>query len=613
MMNRFLLDILPTRERVDAFVGAVAVAPANVGQPYTETTLAWLCPALRCITLLLGALHATVAILRQSMNEDGINYLDIGTAFTNGDWQNAVNGTWSPLYAWLIGAVVHVTQPSPRWEFPVVQIINFVVFVATLVCFEFFWRQLTRRYYEGDAASKPVSRMPRPLWMLLGYSLFVWSSLNLIEIWTVTPDMVVAACVYLAAALLVQSTTRDAGRFTWLALGFVLGIGYLAKAALFPLGIAALVVAAFVKGSPRAAANRLALSTLPFVMVAGPLVVALSLKSGHLTFGDVGRFTYIKHVNQLLYPHWGESLGRVNGRPEHPPRRVFQNPDIYEFAAPIGGTYPLAFDPGYWTAGLSPRFDLRQQVQALISNVRFYFDLFFRIQGGFVALLSILSIIAVWSGRRPASLSAETALVIWAICAFGLYAAVFVTARYIAVFVVVFWSGILAALTLPDGGLYRRLLTTCGAVLALFVWVNIAAVNVEAAALLLGYSVNLPADPMPAGATGQFSDGTSAKAPEIADALQQLGLRAGDRIGFIGSSYTAFWARLLGVRIVAEIPPNDAEQFWTADANRKAEVIEAFGGAGVTALVSEPVGRSISVPPGWQQIGHTGYLLWLFR
>ena len=88
----------------------------------------------------------------------------------------------------------------------------------------------------------------------------------------------------------------------------------------------------------------------------------------------------------------------MNGSPEHPPRRVFQNPDVYEFAEPIGGTYPLSFDPGYWTAGLSPRVDVRQQLQAVISNARFYFDLFFRVQGGFVGVLLVLGIVALSAG-----------------------------------------------------------------------------------------------------------------------------------------------------------------------------------------------------------------------
>ena len=610
-MSGSLLGILLTRARADGLSRPASAGPTVSAYPDPQTAFTWLHWALRCVALALGALHTTVAILRQSMNEDGINYLDIGTAFSNGDWQTAVNGTWSPLYAWLAGAVVHVTQPSPQWEFPVVQITNFIVFVATLVCFEFFWRQLTNRYYGSEG--EPVSRLPRPLWILLGYSLFIWSSLNLVEIWAVTPDMLVAALVYLAGGLLLQSARRDENGLTLARLGVVLGLGYLAKAALLPLGIAALGLAAFTGESRRRPLRRLAVSAIPFAIVVGPLVLVLSIKVGHPTFGDVGRFTYLKHVNQLLYPHWDDSLARVSGSPEHPPRRVFQNPDVYEFAEPIGGTYPLSFDPGYWTAGLSPRVDVRQQLQAVVSNARFYFDLFFRVQGGFVGVLLVLGIVALSTGRRPTGFFVEGALVVWALCAFGLYAVVFVTGRYIAPFVVLFWAGVLASLTFPDAPPYRRLLTAGGGILALVVWINIGALNLEGATSLLGYSTKLPSDPSRAADSSQFSDGPTTAAPAIAEGMRELGFGEGDRVGFIGNSFTAFWARLARVRIVAEITPKEAGAFWSADEQRQSEVLRVFVNAGAKALVGRPMDPSIAIQAGWQPVGQTGYLIHFLR
>ena len=52
----------------------------------------WLRLLLRLAALGLGAAHTTVAILQQSMNEDGIGYLDMGDAFLRGDWDMAING-----------------------------------------------------------------------------------------------------------------------------------------------------------------------------------------------------------------------------------------------------------------------------------------------------------------------------------------------------------------------------------------------------------------------------------------------------------------------------------------------------------------------------------------
>jgi len=575
----------------------------------------WLPVIFRSLAFGIGALHTVVAIRHQSMNEDGINYLDIGTAYMAGYWHMALNGIWSPLYAWILAAALRLTRPSIWWEFPVVQITNLVIFVVALLCFEFFWRCLTRSYYHRNESAGPITRLPAPLWNILGYSLFIWSSLNLIEVWAVTPDMTVAALVYLAAGLLLKSQQHGSARSSLALLGVVLGFGYLAKAAMFPLGVVCVLLAAAIKAERERPAWRMALAAAPFVIVSGPLLVALSLGSGHLTFGDVGRFTYLKHVNQLLYPHWDESITRVAGRPEHAPRRAFENPDVYEFAVPIGGSYPLAYDPGFWTQGLSPRVDARQQLRAFLSNARFYFNLFVREQGGFAAILLLLGALAFRTGRigfAPKGISAEAALVVWAVCAFGLYAVVFVTPRYIAPFVVIFWAGLLSSLTFPDSLPSRRLVTAAGILLSLFVWVNIGAFNLEGLSGALNFPIGVPTDPGGESQPGQFSNGQSGNSPEIAIGLHKLGVNEGARVGFIGYSFTAFWARLARLRIVAEIPPKHAEMFWRADPDTQSQVLGVFADAGATAVVAKPVARTL-LPSGWQRIGETDYVVHFLR
>lgn len=559
---------------------------------------------LRLLALGLGAAHVSVAILRQSMNEDGINYLDAGTALVQGDWATGVSPIWSPLYAWILGVVLSVTQPSIPWEFPVVQMTNFVIFALALLCFEFFWRELARNRRPRLESSAGLVALPAPVWTVLGYSLFIWSSLGLVEIWAVTPDMCVAALVYLAAGLVLRTTRRDATAAGLVLLGVVLGVGYLAKAVLLPLGIACIVLAGVVRAK-RGRTLRIGLAMASFLLVAAPLIAVLSIASGRITIGDVGRFTYMKHVNGLRYPHWDETIDRVDGVPAHPPRRVFENPDVYEFASPIGGSYPLGFNPSYWTAGLSPRLDLERQLRASLSNLRFYFELFLRTQGAFVAMVALLGVMALAAGRRPV-FSAETALVLWAGCAFLIYTMVFVAPRYVAPFVVIFWAGLLAQLQIPASPVGRRLAGAAGVLLAVSVWVNIAALNAEGLAAAVNYPVALPTDasavvdPRPrAGARGS--------AQEVAAGLLGMGVREGDRVGLVGYSFTAYWARLARIRIAAEIEPSHAGAFWTADTGTQGEILRRLADAGVSVLIAEPPGTA--PPPGWVEIGTTGYLL----
>jgi hypothetical protein len=300
----------------------------------------------------------------------------------------------------------------------------------------------------------------------------------------------------------------------------------------------------------------------------------------------------------------------VNGAPTHEPRRIVGAPPVYEFAEPVGGTYPMSFDPGYWTRGLSPRFDPAQQIRALASNGMFYFELFARQQGGFAAVVLLLAVAA----KRPrhARDAAATALVLWGISAFALYALVYVSPRYVAPFVVIFWAGLLAGIRLPDTFSYRRLAAASSWVLVAAVWVNIAAANVEGLGKVLHFSPGLPSDPAPAVGDQLPTATPSRMHPAIAKGLQQHGLERGDTVAFIGYSFSAFWAHLARVRIIAELEPEHAVEFWTAPGTKQQEVLRALAMTGARAVISEPVGRA-GIPPGWARIGNTGYLVYFLR
>lgn len=75
-------------------------------------------------------------------SDDAIAYLDIGDAYLRGEWKEAINGYWSPLYSWLLGLTRSVLNPSPSWEFFVVKIVNFLIYLFALVGFEFFLSEL---------------------------------------------------------------------------------------------------------------------------------------------------------------------------------------------------------------------------------------------------------------------------------------------------------------------------------------------------------------------------------------------------------------------------------------------------------------------------------------
>ena len=170
------------------------------------------------------------------------------------------------------------------------------------------------------------------------------------------------------------------------------------------------------------------------------------------------------------------------------------------------------------------------------------------------------------------------------------------------------WAAGLAMIRLPDTVFSRRLLHSGAVLLITFVWINIGTQNLEGLAGITGFA--------PTSESGsrseQFSDGHGGDHPEIAEGLLAKGLERGDRIGFVGYSFSAYWARLARLKIVAEIHPEDLPAFWQLDIERQTAALQSFAESGAVAVISEPISASPKLA-GWEPIGNTGYLLYFIR
>jgi hypothetical protein len=93
--------------------------------------------------------------------------------------------------------------------------------------------------------------------------------------------------------------------------------------------------------------------------------------------------------------------------------------------------------------------------------------------------------------------------------------------------------------------------------------------------------------------------------------MQSLGVRPGDRVAVIGYAYDSFWARLARVKIVAEMPEQQAVKFWMGDDRLQEDVLNAFASSGVKAVVAEyaPVYARL---PGWHQVDSSSYYVYIF-
>ncbi|MDQ3812535.1 MAG: hypothetical protein M3347_01135, partial [Armatimonadota bacterium] len=536
---------------------------------------------------------------RHVMNPDGIAYLDMGDAYWRGDWNTAINALWSPLYSWVLGGALLVLQPSREWEFPVVHLVNFALYLAALCCFEFLLREFMA--CQRRATERLVDRriaLPEWAFMALGYSVFIWSSLSLITLGIVSPDMLVAALVYVASALLLRIQAGRSEWSTFILLGLVLSFGYLAKAPMFPLAFIFLGASLFAAGDLRRAAPRVLVASIVFLAVAGPFVLALSKSKGRLTFGDSARLNYAWCVSgATLYVHWqGEPPG--SGTPVHTTRRISTVPAIYEFGTPIGGTYPLWYDPSYWYEGVVASFNWKGQMNALRATAGVWWYILFHLQRGLIVLLFILLYMSrrSWSGWK--NMAQYWVLLVPAMVACGMFSLVNLEPRYVGAFVVLLCLGALAGVRLPNSRQGRSLLNYATATMLLLLALGTGSAMAQGA---------------------KEGKTAAAHAPwQVAAALDGMGVRAGDKVASIGDSFRAYWARLARVRIVAEIPSKgpyneiaagDVDSFWMANEPVKTQAVQAFARTGAKAIVTDEVPASIA-PGGWQKIGNTKYYVY---
>ena len=611
-------------------------------QPAAEKRLFWLRQAFRLLAITLAGLHAWAAAVSHSMNPDGVAYLDIGDAYFRGDWEMAINTVWSPLYSWVLGAVMCLFEPPMRWEFPTVHLVNFVIFLLALVAFEFMWKRLlpvsSGQYSvssEENGLAEGQVGLPGWAWWSVGYLLFIWATLTMIQMWAVTPDMLMAAFVFWAAGLVAQIRHGPGLWRQFALLGCVLGLGYLSKSIMLPVSVffltAVFLAAAIQPEQPRVndggpktedggplfrppssvlgpsyrvnwqqAVIGTAVSLVCFLLVAGPFVAVMSVANGRFTYGDAGKFTYVRHVNHVVYPHWqGEPPG--DGVPLHPSRQIFDDPPIYEFGSPIGGTYPISFDQSYWYAGVEVRFDLANQLRQLLASALFYADLFIFQQAAVLLGLALLCGL-----RRRGRFSMMGSLRGWLLSGVGLlalllYAPILVAGRYVGAFVLLFWSDLLAQVRVPDTAVVQRVTHSVSLLMILFLFVNIALFNLQGFADLSGGSE----PPAPTETAGP-PDWPGAVAAE----LWQLGIEPGDEVAVIGYAFDSYWARLARVQIVAETLGWQADALWLGDSVFQQEVLGVFASTGARAIVAEYVPAYADVSD-WHQVGNSNFYIYL--
>ena len=480
---------------------------------------------------------------RHAMNPDGLSYLDLASEALIQGPAELVNAHWSPGYPALIGVALLVFRPSPAQEVPLVHFSNVLIFLSTVSAFSFFLRLWLSVTFQGEAIDDKKKYV-----LPFAFATFLFFTLQFIGVSTVTPDLGVAAIVFLAAGITCRLSLPGSRWTHYLALGTVLGVGYYLKAAMLPLGMALLSILLFLPRSDGGHRKKLLLSFSIFCLIAAPLIVAISGRIGRLSFSEAGWHNY----------------GGVVKRLEHPPHKLMERPLVIDFASPVKGTYPLHYDPGYWFAGTTVRFDLRGQVMALKMNLREFRKM---ISQSAVLVYAALTLCIFLIDRKlyPILPKNQWWLFVWPLTAFAMYLLVHVEPRYVGAFFVLLWVTVYGALICR----LDRLVTKAVCTTVVF-------------ALLIPPAVDLAVTSV--GMVQELSRSRQADYQIIATALNSLGVRKGDSLAVVGPGYDSYYARFAGLRVLGEMP--NTEEFWRLSTPELEDVAERLASIGIKAVVA---------------------------
>jgi len=516
---------------------------------------------------------------RHAMNPDGLSYLDIASSTLSGGPSGIVSGYWSPGYPALLSLALLLVRPTAEHVFALLHFVNLLIFIVAIGTFSFFLRSFFTMLEQYGALIENWRSYFTPV----AFSTFLFFSLRFIGTDFVTPDLAVAAVVFLAAGLGCCLSLPIPKRRHYIALGFVLGLGYYVKAPMLPLGIVFLALLSLDLQRPRCMPRQTLLvsyltSFLVALSVTVPWITALSVREGKLSFGDSGRLNYAWYVNGNL---WAEDLEHPKPyeTPNYPAPKLMPIPLTLQFASPIGGTYPLWYDPPFWYRGLKARFDLRQQVGALKETWQ-TFKAMFIAQAVFIVGAVVLLVTSALRRTAVALPPGIWWLLAWPVAASLMYALVHVEPRFLGAFLILWWVASFGSLLLRAGRMVA--LPFC------ITLVCILAIPITAD--LRAKSADIVRD---------LHHPTSPDYQIIALRLRDLGLRSGDRVAIVGYAYNCYYARYDHLRVIAQVP-NETE-FSNLEPAQFRALVERLGSIGVNALIV-PTGSKVPADPDWGEI-----------
>ena len=538
------------------------------GTPRSTRAASWSHLALRAACWLVLLAGALVQLRRtgDTVNADGIHYIELAQHAAGGHADFVSNGYWSPLYPALIAVGLVVAPQFHVDALVVARWTNLAVIVLCALAFEWLLGELDCVASEDDVERGGALALARRAG---AYALLLWGVLRLQHAATVTPDLLVWTTLSLAGALLLRARRGASGERDDAAFGVVLGFGYLAKAVFFPVGIVALAVHCFAVMRARGM-RRVGVAAAVFALVAAPLVAVQTWTQGHLSFGETGRLNYRWYVSHVGEPRAVREPVAVTAHRDATSPAAVQLESVAGavlYAGEQRGSFPHGFDPSRSERRGGAAFDLASQVRVLRQNVYWYW-----VVAGSLTLLALLPAVLAALDRLSPRAGVWPAIVPAGVL-LALYLLTHVEGRLCGPAIVT----LLVSITFASRGARRAWVRR--AQIAALAWLALLAVVRTFGAQAFAYK------------------GDSADAQhEIASAAAKNGLRAGEKVAVVGSPYGHYWVHLAGLRIAAAVPIPDAAHPLDLRGLEQLAAESCARGTSIAAVVWQSSEPSMPVP-----------------
>ncbi|RKX62084.1 MAG: hypothetical protein DRP37_02445 [Thermodesulfobacteriota bacterium] len=224
-------------------------------------------------------------IYRYQINADGISYISIAQKYLDGDFKDAINGYWGPLFSWLLIPFLSIGLPSLLS----CKILSLLIGLFLLYQYAYFLRKLniqSNLFLLTLACSSLIT---------LSFAFSV-----------ITPDLLFAAIGILYLNLILDDVYLQDKR-TSIFIGIVGGLLYLTKGYGLPFFITSFIVVTFFNIIKIDAKNwKIIISNFlitfsVFGLISGSWILLISRKYGYFTFSTASYYNFL-----LTYPH---SLG----------------------------------------------------------------------------------------------------------------------------------------------------------------------------------------------------------------------------------------------------------------------------------------------------------------